>query len=78
MSDSNRINRKFERLLFRGVPEKPESNYEREFHSQVDDRLSGKSQLRNCDCGSNTDDLIKIANISYFIDSEVVCIESLL
>lgn len=78
MSESNRITRKFERLLFRGVPDKPESNYEREFHAQVDDRLSGKSQLRNCNFDIETDNLIKIANISYFIDSEKTIVECLL
>ena len=43
MSSSKAI-RKFERLLFKGVPEQPEHNYERDQNSIVTSRLTGKSQ----------------------------------
>ncbi|WP_316849629.1 hypothetical protein [Pedobacter agri] len=46
MSNSKAI-RKFERLLFRGIPEQPEHTYERDQNSIVTSRLTGKSQNEN-------------------------------
>jgi len=37
--------RQLERKIFRGVPETPESVYERDFSSHVPERLTGRSQL---------------------------------
>lgn len=45
MNDAYRAFRQFERLLFRGVPEQPEPSWQRDFHSLVPIRHTGKSQL---------------------------------
>ena len=37
--------RQLERKIFRGVPETPESMYERNFSSHVPERLTGRSQF---------------------------------
>ncbi len=37
--------RRFERFLFRGVPEHPEPNWEREINANIVDRHTGKSHL---------------------------------
>lgn len=46
MSQSSNI-RKFERLLFKGIPEQPEPMYERDTNMNVDARQTGKSQNSN-------------------------------
>lgn len=40
--NSSKITRKFERLLFNGIPEHPEHNWERNEYSNVSIRLTGK------------------------------------
>ncbi len=45
MNNAYRAFRQFERLLFRGVPEQPEPSWQRDFHSLVPIRHTGKSQL---------------------------------
>jgi hypothetical protein len=37
--------RQLERKIFRGVPETPESMYERNFSSHVPERMTGRSQF---------------------------------
>lgn len=37
--------RQFERFLFRGVPERPESTWQRDINANVVDRNTGRSQL---------------------------------
>jgi len=37
--------RQFERFLFRGVPERPESTWQRDINANVVDRHTGRSQL---------------------------------
>ena len=42
--NSSKIILKFERLLFNGVPDHPEHNWERDENSNVSIRLTGKSR----------------------------------
>ena len=42
---NSKVIRKFERLLFDGVPEQPESAFERDDYSHVSMRKTGKSSL---------------------------------
>ena len=43
--DSYRANRQYERLVFEGIPEHPETIYQRSTYSNVDERITGKSLL---------------------------------
>lgn len=72
MSEYNRIIRKFERLVFNGVPEKPEPNYERELNADVNDRFTGKSQILSQSLVPNKENLRKIADIYFYPDSETI------
>ena len=45
--DTFRAFRQLERLLFHGVPEHPEPNWERETYAHAGARHTGKSQLTN-------------------------------
>lgn len=45
MVNPYRAFRQLERKIFRGVPEAPESIYERDFSSQAPECLSGRSQF---------------------------------
>lgn len=45
MINPYRAFRQLERKIFRGVPETPESMYERNFSSHVPERLTGRSQF---------------------------------
>lgn len=45
VADPYRAFRQLERKIFRGVPETPESMYERNFSSHVPERMTGRSQL---------------------------------
>ena len=75
MANNFQTLRRFERFVFKGVPEAPEPNYQRELNSNVPDRFTGKSQLvDNQDPEADTGSTI-IANISYYIDQEVVEVE---
>ncbi|NLU92308.1 hypothetical protein [Chitinophaga sp. Ak27] len=60
--DSSSITRKFERLLFKGVPEQPESTWERNGYDNVFMRQSGKSHTPSI---STTEDNVDI--VGYFI-----------
>ncbi len=62
MSSSKAI-RKFERLLFKGIPEHPEQYYERDQNSSVALRVTGRSQNNNVD--SSGDNRNVIGYISY-------------
>ena len=46
---SSRIIRKFERFLFKGVPEQPESTYERDGNTYAAIRETGKSSVEAID-----------------------------
>ena len=50
--------RQFERLLFRGVPEQPDSVWERDSSSLIDERRSGQSQLAEDDSVAHPDDVL--------------------
>jgi hypothetical protein len=45
--NNSKITRKYERLLFRGIPEHPEHNWERNENSNVSIRRTGKAQTTN-------------------------------
>src|SRR5437867_1307687 len=45
MTDPYRAARQLERKIFRGVPEQPEPNAERDRNAHVPERLTGSSQL---------------------------------
>ena len=48
---TSKITRKFERLLFKGIPEQPEHNWERNENSNVALRVTGRppsSSANNC------------------------------
>jgi hypothetical protein len=45
MVNPYRAFRQLERKIFRGVPETPESIYERDFSSHAPERLTGRSQF---------------------------------
>ncbi|MET3980677.1 hypothetical protein ABIB62_003281 [Mucilaginibacter sp. UYP25] len=53
---TSKITRKFERLLFKGIPEQPEHNWERNENSNVAARVTGRppspfvgNSSRNCE-----------------------------
>ena len=42
--NSSKATRKYERLLFKGIPEQPEQAYERDQNSNVSLRVTGRAQ----------------------------------
>lgn len=76
MSESNRIIRKFERLVFKGVPEKPESSYERESHGYLDGRVTGKASIQNGFADLDDPDLITIATVTRYLDQEKTVVQT--
>lgn len=73
MSDKHRINRKFERLLFDGIPERPEPSFQRELHADAGERHTLKPL--NGDLSSEDGERVVMAQLNYFIDEETIEIE---
>lgn len=69
MIDPFRAIRRLERFLFRGVPEHPESTYQRDVNSISGDRLTGRSQL-NKSRFSNREQFGKIIAEIHFYPEE--------
>jgi hypothetical protein len=78
MSEINSIIRKFERLVFRGVPEKPEPNFERTLNADADDRLTNRSQLKPSRSEINDNEATLIANIKYYPEIGEIKIEKII
>ena len=68
MTNRFRAFRQFERFIFRGVPEHPESIYERETNGNVGDRKTGKDQLSNTSDVEQNGGNKLIAKIYYHFD----------
>jgi hypothetical protein len=64
MTTDSRIIRKFERFLFNGIPEQPESTWERDGNTYVSMRESGKS-LSNFDEIADNAPFTKIGEYRY-------------
>jgi hypothetical protein len=75
MPDTDRAARQFERHVFRGVPEQPESNLERDSNLYAHDRQSGKSQLEDDPTTHILRDAIHVGTITYRLDANEVSYE---
>ena len=78
MAENYKSLRRFERLLFSGVPEAPEPSYQRELNAIVPERYTGKSQLVDSNEVEESVDSILIAEITYFVDQETIEIKRLI
>ena len=68
MANPYRAFRQLERKIFRGVPEHPESVWQREHNAHVPERLTGKSQLDVGLPSAVTEGATLIATIVYQAD----------
>jgi hypothetical protein len=64
--------RQFERFLFKGVPERPESTWQREINANFTDRYTGKSQLSEQQFEYDTDNWRLISTVIYRPDQEQI------
>jgi len=63
--DSYRANRQYERLVFEGIPEHPETIYQRSSYSNVEERITGRPLLLDdSDLQENLDEEV-IATVIY-------------
>lgn len=72
MVNSFRAIRQFERFLFRGVPERPESTWQREINANVVDRCTGRSQISEQQYEYDTSKWQLISTIIYRPDQEQI------
>lgn len=72
MVNSFRAIRQFERFLFRGVPERPESIWQRNLNANVIDRYTGRSQLSQKQFEYDTTKWRLISTVIYRPDQEQI------
>lgn len=75
MINPYRAFRQLERKIFRGVPETPESMYERNFSSHVPERLTGRSQLAGGVPIASIEQFPVIAVVTYSSGTGLILVE---
>jgi hypothetical protein len=66
--NNSRASRKYERLLFKGTPEQPEHNYERDQHSSVSLRVTGRAQTLTFN--ESAEEVETLGVVSYNFDKQ--------
>ncbi len=71
-----RAYRQLERMLFRGVPERPESMWEREGSNESTGRVTGKPLVSSNGRSVSLEGAQTLATITYDLESDEVVFES--
>jgi len=75
MAETNTMIRRFERMVFSGVPEIPETSHERQGYGNVNGRETGRAAQDNGSIDLDDNDLIVVANVIRYLDKEKTDIE---